>query len=135
MVQTTHHHRFVWPRLATPLAAWCRDCQHCQWAKVTKQPMAAPQSIANPHQRFSHLHINLAGPLPPSSSGHTHLPTVLDHQLGRGAALFDFGGQMRGHPGRWHGSEFRNKIPQTGAARSAPLCGTPSLGGWLSRRA
>jgi transposase InsO family protein len=43
-----------------------------------KQPAVPPQTIANPIQCFSHLHINLVGPLPPSSSGYTHLLTVLD---------------------------------------------------------
>jgi len=31
-----------------------------------------------PARRFSHVHIDLVGPLPASSSGHTHLFTVVD---------------------------------------------------------
>jgi transposase InsO family protein len=69
---------FVWPCLASQVAAWCHDCQHCQRAKMTRQPAVVPQAIANPVQRFSYFHIDLVGPLPQSSSGYMHLLTVLD---------------------------------------------------------
>jgi hypothetical protein len=70
--------RFVWPGLASQVAAWCRDCQQCQRAKVTSQPVSPPGLIANPIQRFSHIHIDLVGPLPVSQEGFTHLFTVVD---------------------------------------------------------
>jgi transposase InsO family protein len=70
--------RFVWPRLASQVAEWCRDCVPCQRAKASAQPSSPPQAIANPLQRFSHLHIDLVGPLPQSSTGLTHLLTVVD---------------------------------------------------------
>jgi hypothetical protein len=54
------------------------DCQQCQKAKVTTN-LAVPQlHIANPTQWFSHLHVDLVGPLPTSASGHTHLIMILD---------------------------------------------------------
>ncbi len=55
--------RFVLLCLASQVAAWCKDCQQCQWAKVSSQPAALPSHIANPTQRFSHIHIDLVGPL------------------------------------------------------------------------
>jgi transposase InsO family protein len=70
--------RFVWPGLASQVAAWCRDCLHCQRAKASRQPHTSPQAITNPLQRFSHLHIDLVGPLPPSSDGFSHLLTIVD---------------------------------------------------------
>jgi transposase InsO family protein len=70
--------RFVWPGLASQVAAWCRDCQSCQRGKVTSQPSSPPGHIANPTQRFSDLHIDLVGPLPTSRDGFTHLFTVID---------------------------------------------------------
>jgi hypothetical protein len=70
--------RFVWPGLASQVAAWCRDCLPCQRAKASRQPSSPPQAIANPLQRFSHLHIDLVGPLPQSSDGFSHLLTVVD---------------------------------------------------------
>jgi hypothetical protein len=72
------HRKSVWPGLASQVASWCRDCQRCQRAKVVAQPSSPPQAIVNPVQRFSHLQIDLVGPLPQSSSGFTHLLTVVD---------------------------------------------------------
>jgi hypothetical protein len=50
---------FVWPDLASQVGAWCRDFQQCQQGKVTSQLLLPPGLIANPAQRFSHLHIDL----------------------------------------------------------------------------
>ncbi len=61
---------FVWPCLDSQVAAWCRDCQQCQQAKVMTNPASLPLYIANLTQQFSHQHVDLVGPLPMSSSGH-----------------------------------------------------------------
>jgi Integrase zinc binding domain len=37
--------RYLWLDLATDVTSWCRICQHCQRAKVTRQPVAAVQPI------------------------------------------------------------------------------------------
>ncbi len=100
--------RFVWPCLVSQVAAWCRDCQQCQRAKVTRQPAAAPQAIPNPTQRFSHLHIDLVGPLPPSSGGETHLLIMSDRST------------------RW-----AEAIPLR--STSAEACATALVGGWVAR--
>jgi cleavage and polyadenylation specificity factor subunit 1 len=70
--------RYLWPGLAADIKKWCKECQHCSAAKVTKQFKAAVQPIAVPLLRFSHLHIDLVGPLPASSEGFTHLFTMMD---------------------------------------------------------
>jgi Integrase zinc binding domain len=70
--------RYLWPNLAADIASWCRDCSDCQLAKVTKQPAAAVQPIAVPTKRFSHVHIDLVGPLPVSAEGFSHLLTAVD---------------------------------------------------------
>jgi len=70
--------RWVWPRLAADVAAWCRDCQSCCRAKVTTQPSSPPIPIPIPTQRFTHIHVDIVGPLPPSSCGKTHLLTIID---------------------------------------------------------
>ena len=71
--------RWVWAGMAADIARWCRNCQHCQRAKVTKQPRAAVQHIPIPTRRFSHVHIDLVGPLPPSSDRFSHIFTMVDH--------------------------------------------------------
>jgi hypothetical protein len=57
---------------------WCRDCQHCARAKVHRQPAAVVQPIAVPQHRFSHVHIDIVGPLPVAASGHRYLLTMVD---------------------------------------------------------
>jgi transposase InsO family protein len=99
---------FVWPGLASQVAAWCRDYQHCQQAKVTAQPSSPPLDIANPVQRFNHLHIDLVGPLPQSSNGYTHLLTVVDRST------------------RW-----AEAIPLRSTA--ADSCATALIEGWIAR--
>ncbi len=68
--------RFVWHGCA--VAGWCRDCQTCQRGKVTRQPAAATQSIPVPERRFTHLHVDLVGPLPTSAEGFKYLFTIID---------------------------------------------------------
>ena len=70
--------RFVWCKMATDIKEWCRDCTSCGIAKVTTQPTAAVTPIPVPAQRFSHIHVDLVGPLPVSALGHTHLLTIVD---------------------------------------------------------
>ena len=69
--------RWVWKGMSTDIASWCRDCQHCQRSKVTQQFLSPVQPIAVPHRRFSHIHVDLVGPLP-SCSGSNHLLTIVD---------------------------------------------------------
>jgi hypothetical protein len=73
--------RFVWPGMNADIGAWCRDCQACQRGKVTKQPAAPLQPIPIPGRRFSHIHLDLVGPLPASREGHTHILTIIDRTM------------------------------------------------------
>jgi hypothetical protein len=79
--------RYLWPGLAKQVAEWCRDCQDCQRAKVTAQPAAAVQPIPVPTQRFSHLHLDIVGPLPCSKEGFAYLLTVIDRSTRWAEAL------------------------------------------------
>jgi transposase InsO family protein len=70
--------RAVWKGLSADVSAWCRDCQACQRAKVTKQPRAPLQPIDVPVHRFTHVHVDIVGPLPVSSTGFSHVFTMID---------------------------------------------------------
>jgi transposase InsO family protein len=70
--------RFVWPGLASDISQWCKDCQFCQRAKPSPRPKSAVQPIAVPIQRFSHVHVDLVGPLPSSADGFAYLLTAID---------------------------------------------------------
>jgi hypothetical protein len=70
--------QFVWPGMGTDIADWCSECQACNRGKVTSHVRASQQAIAVPDCRFSHLHVDLVGPLPTSQEGYSHLLTVID---------------------------------------------------------
>ena len=53
--------RVVWSCMIWDINNWVRVCQDCTRAKVKMQPTAAIQP-----QRFSHIHVDLVGPLPTS---------------------------------------------------------------------
>jgi transposase InsO family protein len=67
----------VWRGMASDIAAWCRDCQDCCKAKVTAQPSAPIQPIPVPARRFSHIHVDIVGPLPASAAGFQFVLTII----------------------------------------------------------
>ncbi len=69
--------RYLWKGLSTDVTAWARACLHCQWAKVHRHVQVPPQHMPVPTRCFSHIHVDLVGPLPPSK-GFTQLFTVMD---------------------------------------------------------
>ena len=70
--------RFVWPGLAADVVTWCKECAACNRAKVTRQPSTTVEKMDIPTARFSHVHVDIVGPLPPSREGYTHLLTMID---------------------------------------------------------
>ena len=70
--------RFVWKGVAADVGRWCRECLPCQRAKITTHNTAPVQPIPVPSQRFSHIHVDLVGPLQVSSGGHSHVMTIID---------------------------------------------------------
>jgi hypothetical protein len=49
-----------------------------QPGEVTKQPAADIAQIPVPNHRFSHVHVDLVGPLPTSVEGFRYLFTLVD---------------------------------------------------------
>jgi hypothetical protein len=70
--------RVVWRGMASDVAAWCRDCQLCARGKASPQHTAPVQPILVPEQRFTHVHVDLVGPLPASVEGFKYLFTMAD---------------------------------------------------------
>jgi hypothetical protein len=68
---------FCWPRMEKDITAVARTCMGCQLGKVQRHVTLEPEHIPVPHRRFSHVHVDLVGPLP-RSAGFTHLFTVMD---------------------------------------------------------
>jgi transposase InsO family protein len=70
--------RYLWPGLARDVRQWWRECQDCQQAKAGKRPSPPMQPIAVPTIRFSHIHVDLVGPLPPAADGSQYILTAVD---------------------------------------------------------
>ena len=56
---------------------WTKQCLQCQRSKIQTHTHAPLQHFNEPAKRFSHIHIDIVGPLPPSA-GLTHLLTIMD---------------------------------------------------------
>jgi len=69
--------RYVWKGLSAKVTVCARACLHCQRAKVHRHVQVPPQHIPVPTRRFSHIHVDLVGPLL-ASRGFTHLFTIID---------------------------------------------------------
>ena len=70
--------KFLWKGCAADIAAWCRECQGCSRGKVTVQESTAAEVIPVSGGRFSHVHVDIVGPLPVSAAGSRYLLTVVD---------------------------------------------------------
>jgi len=69
--------RYVWHRMNADITRWCRECTHCQSSKIHRHIHAPVDSIPVPHRRFTHVHVDIVGPLPPSR-GCSYLLTIID---------------------------------------------------------
>lgn len=69
--------RFVWHRMNADIVRWCRECVSCQTSKVHRHHRAPVEAIPVPGRRFTHVHVDIVGPLP-TSSGFSYLLTAID---------------------------------------------------------
>nr|VZI07667.1 unnamed protein product [Spirometra erinaceieuropaei] len=69
--------RFIWPGMNKDVKAWTRSCLSCQRNKVQRHNKSPPGTFPSPDARFSHVHLDVIGPLHPSN-GFTHLLTCFD---------------------------------------------------------
>ena len=72
--------RFVWPCLSKDVGLWTRSCLQCQQSKIQSHVKSTVPSIDVPGRRFSHVHLDLVGPLP-SSQGYSYLLTMIKRSL------------------------------------------------------
>jgi hypothetical protein len=81
---------------------------------VTRQAAVVTQSIPVPERRFTHLHVDLVGPLPTSAEGFKYLFTIIDRSTRwweaipvknmEAATIADTGGRRLGQP-LWRASD------------------------------
>ena len=69
--------KFVWHTMAKDIREWARSCVACQRSKVHRHTKSSIKEFPQPHRRFSHIHVDVVGPLP-ASNGCRYLFTVID---------------------------------------------------------
>lgn len=69
--------RFIWPSLRKDCARWCKCCVPCQKSKVQRHTVSGCGDFPVPGERFSHVNVDLIGPLP-SSQGFRYCLTIID---------------------------------------------------------
>jgi hypothetical protein len=69
--------RFVWRGLSSDVTAWARGYLACQRGRIHRHTRLAPQPIPIPQRRFSHLHVDLVGPLQ-YSNNFNYIFTIID---------------------------------------------------------
>ncbi|KAK3735900.1 hypothetical protein RRG08_041086 [Elysia crispata] len=69
--------KFVWHGIKKQVNKWAQECLACQTSKIQSHVRSPVIKIPVPAKKFSHIHVDLVGPLPPSE-GFTHLLTIID---------------------------------------------------------
>nr|VZI33787.1 unnamed protein product [Spirometra erinaceieuropaei] len=69
--------RFVWPGMHKDLKAWTLACIACQRSKIQRHNKAPIGTFPGPGARFSHVHLDIVGPLP-LSNGCSYILTCVD---------------------------------------------------------
>ena len=69
--------RYVWHGMRRDIAQWSRACLTCQRNKVHRHHKAPVVQLEVPDKPFTHIHVDIVGPLPPSR-GYSYLFTAID---------------------------------------------------------
>lgn len=67
---------FIWTNMNKDINKWCESCLDCQRSKVHRHTVS-PLGKFMPAARFSHVHIDIVGPLP-TSQNKRYLITMID---------------------------------------------------------
>ena len=69
--------KYFWPNMNNNIGKWTHNCLNCQKAKINRHTKTIPDRIPMPKNRFSHIHLDIVGPLP-VSEGFCYLFTIVD---------------------------------------------------------
>lgn len=69
--------RFVWPGIRRNCREWARQCIKCQKCKISRHTISPLSPFLTPTSRFSHIHLDIVGPLP-FSHDFRYCLTVID---------------------------------------------------------
>ena len=99
--------KFIWHGLSKDVKAWSRSCLACQSSKIHRHVESGVDSFTTPQRRFSHIHVDVVGPLP-QSEDFKYLFTIVDRST------------------RWP-----EAVPMKTATTAA--CASALLSSWISR--
>ena len=68
--------KFVWHGIRKDIFQWVKECHDCQSSKIYRHTRTPPELFPVPEKTFSHINIDIIGPLPQSSEC-THLLTII----------------------------------------------------------
>ncbi|GBN97780.1 Transposon Tf2-9 polyprotein [Araneus ventricosus] len=69
--------RYVWPGMKYQIKQWVQCCESCQRSKIQRHTKTPLGTFSLPDTRFTHIRIDIVGPLLPSE-GHNYLLTIID---------------------------------------------------------
>jgi hypothetical protein len=70
--------RFYWPKMLMDINSIIKSCPECQFSNNYKQSFEPLEPIKKTMRPFSHIHIDIMGPLPKTSSGFDYVLIVVD---------------------------------------------------------
>ena len=68
---------YAWENMRRDVISWARQCTACAASKIAAHTRPGIIPIPVPETRFSHVHVDVVGPLPPDQ-GYRYLLTMLD---------------------------------------------------------
>ena len=69
--------RFLWANMNSDVRDWVSECLECQKCKVHRHTKSPFYTFSKPDARFSHIHVDIDGPLP-TCQGYQYLLTIVD---------------------------------------------------------
>lgn len=72
--------KYIWPSMNSDINKWCKSCIPCQRSKVHRHTKS-PFGTFLPAERFSHIHVDIVGPLS-TSENKRYLITIIDRCTG-----------------------------------------------------
>lgn len=69
--------KYFWPSMNSDVGNWAKQCTRCQQCKIQRHTTSSITTFP-PTERFSHLHVDIVGPLNTSPQGHRYLVTMID---------------------------------------------------------
>lgn len=69
--------RYVWPGIRRDCRGWSKSCTDCRKNKITRHTSSSTSVFALTSERFSHIHMDIVGPLP-YSDDYRYCLTVID---------------------------------------------------------